>query len=180
MAEKITLVLGGARSGKSTFAQQLAAKNGNNVLYVATAQVHDDEMERRVAIHQASRPAEWQTLEASAHLAAALQAKSGHYDSILLDCVTLLLGGAFLGLDENIGEEAFTRQAETIMEDLLMAIENRPEAWILVSNEVGMGIVPDTLMGRVFRDIQGRANQRLAARAQDVYLLAAGIPLKIK
>ena len=99
---------------------------------------------------------------------------------ILLDCVTLLLGGAFHTMDENAGESEFTRQAEWIMDDLIQAIDSRPEPWIIVSNEVGMGIVPDTLMGRVFRDVQGRANQKLAARADEVYLLVAGIPLKIK
>jgi adenosylcobinamide kinase/adenosylcobinamide-phosphate guanylyltransferase len=180
MAEKITLVLGGARSGKSTYAQQLAAQTGKKVLYLATAQIHDEEMSHRVAVHQASRPVEWETLEASSDLTAALKAKPDLYDVILLDCVTLLLGGAFLGQDENAGEEVFTRQAEVILQDLFLAIKNRPEAWILVSNEVGMGIVPDTLMGRVFRDIQGRANQQLAAKANAVYLLTAGIPLKIK
>lgn len=180
MAEKITLVLGGARSGKSTFAQQLAQKIGNKILYLATAQVFDDEMARRVATHQASRPADWDTLEASRNLTDALKTRQQHYDAILLDCITLLLGGAFHIQDVNAGEEIFTREAERIMEDLMRAIDSRPEPWIIVSNEVGLGIVPDTLMGRVFRDVQGRANQRLAVRADAVYFLAAGIPLKIK
>jgi adenosylcobinamide kinase/adenosylcobinamide-phosphate guanylyltransferase len=180
MAEKITFVLGGARSGKSTFAQQLAQKSGNAVLYLATARVNDEEMARRVAAHQASRPAEWDTLEASRDLCDALNATPKRYEVILLDCVTLLLGGAFHLLDEKAGEEAFTRESEKILADLMQAIESRPEPWIIVSNEVGMGIVPDTLMGRVFRDIQGRAYQQLAAKADEVYFFVAGIPLKIK
>jgi adenosylcobinamide kinase / adenosylcobinamide-phosphate guanylyltransferase len=180
MAEKITLVLGGARSGKSTFAQQLAQTTGQNVLFLATAQVHDDEMARRVAAHRATRPATWETLEASNNLTSALETRPGQYSVILLDCVTLLLGGVFHNLNENSSETEFTREAERIMDDLFQAMENRAEHWILVSNEVGLGIVPDNLMGRVFRDVQGRANQQLAARADEVYFLAAGIPLKIK
>jgi adenosylcobinamide kinase/adenosylcobinamide-phosphate guanylyltransferase len=180
MAEKVTFVLGGARSGKSTFAQQLAQKSGNAILYLATARVNDEEMARRVAAHQASRPSEWDTLEASRDLCDALMATTKRYEVILLDCVTLLLGGAFHSLDENAGEETFIRESEKILADLLQAIDSRPEPWIIVSNEVGMGIVPDTLMGRVFRDVQGRANQRLAARADEVYLLVAGIPLRLK
>jgi len=180
MAEKIILVLGGARSGKSNFAQQLAQVAGKKVLYIATAMVLDEEMERRVAAHQISRPADWVTLEAPNNLASTLKTRPDCYNAVLLDCVTLLLGGAFHTMDENTGEVAFTQEAERIVEDLIEAIDSRPEPWILVSNEVGLGIVPDTLMGRVFRDIQGRANQRLAARADEVYFLAAGIPLKIK
>ena len=89
-----------------------------------------------------------------------------------MDCVTLLLGGAFHTLEENAGESEFTRQAEWILDDLIQAIDSRPEPWIIVSNEVGMGIVPDTLMGRVFRDVQGRANQKLAAKADEVYSIS--------
>jgi len=180
MAQKVIFLSGGARSGKSAHAQQLAQKMGDRVLYLATAQVLDEEMERRVALHRASRPAGWDTLEASDHLTASLQSMLEHYDAILLDCVTLLLGGVFHVLTENATEEEFTVAAEAIIEDLLKAIKIRPEPWVIVSNEVGMGIVPDTLMGRVFRDVQGRANQRLAALADEVYLMVAGIPLKVK
>jgi adenosylcobinamide kinase / adenosylcobinamide-phosphate guanylyltransferase len=180
MAEKIIFILGGARSGKSTFAQKLAQTAGNRVLYVATALVLDDEMERRVSAHKAARPAGWETLEAPDHLTSALQANPGPYDAILLDCVTLLLGGAFHKAEETAGELDYTRTAEVIINDLVEAVESRPEPWIIVSNEVGMGVVPDSLMGRVFRDVQGRANQQLAAMADEVYFMAAGIPMKIK
>jgi adenosylcobinamide kinase/adenosylcobinamide-phosphate guanylyltransferase len=180
MAKNLNLVIGGARSGKSTFAEQMAHKAGENILYLATAEVNDDEMARRVAIHKASRPAAWETLEASGNLTSALMSRPKPYDAILLDCVTLLLGGAFHSQPESAGEPEFTRQAEWILDDLIQAIDSRPEPWIIVSNEVGMGIVPGTLMGRVFRDVQGRANQKLAAKADEVYLMVAGIPLKIK
>lgn len=180
MAQKIIFVLGGARSGKSTFAQQLAQDAGDRVLYIATARVLDEEMERRVAAHRDARPAGWETLEAPDHLTRALRNIPGHYDAILLDCITLFLGGAFINQLEDAGELDYTRAAENILKDLIEAVENRPELWILVSNEVGLGIVPDSLMGRVFRDVQGRANQQLAAMADDVYFMAAGIPMKIK
>ncbi len=180
MAEKIIFVLGGARSGKSTFAQKLAQDAGNRVLYVATARVLDDEMERRVAAHKTARPAGWETLEAPDHLTSAVQAYPGPYDTILLDCVTLLLGGAFHNAADSAGELDYTRTAEIILKDLIDAVVSRPEPWILVSNEVGLGVVPDSLMGRVFRDVQGRANQQLAAMADEVYFMAAGIPMKIK
>lgn len=180
MAEKVIFILGGARSGKSLYAQQRAQKMGSHVLYIATARVQDDEMERRVAAHRAARPSGWQTLEASDHLYTSLQNLPTYYDAILLDCVTLLLGWSFATLSEDSGEEALTRSSEAVIDDLVKGIHTRPEPWILVSNEVGLGIVPDTLMGRVFRDVQGRANQKLAALADEVYFMAAGIPMKIK
>jgi adenosylcobinamide kinase/adenosylcobinamide-phosphate guanylyltransferase len=180
MAENLILILGGARSGKSAYAQQLAKQAGSHVLYIATARVHDEEMEKRVAIHRASRPGDWDTLEVAGLLTEALSQKNSRYDAILLDCVTLLLGGAFLLAGENASEEEYTKGGAKILEDLILSMEDRPEPWIIVSNEVGLGIVPDTLMGRVFRDIQGRANQVIASKADSVYFLAAGIPLKIK
>jgi adenosylcobinamide kinase/adenosylcobinamide-phosphate guanylyltransferase len=180
MAEKLMLILGGARSGKSRYAQQLAQSVGPRVLYVATARVLDEEMERRVAVHRADRPAGWQTLEAPDHLDLAFQGLKDTYDAILLDCVTLLLSGSFLPLPDDADEEELSLAAGEALSDLLKAMKNRPEPWIVVSNEIGLGIVPETLMGRVFRDVQGRANQQLAAIADEVYFMAAGIPLKIK
>ncbi|NMB53095.1 MAG: bifunctional adenosylcobinamide kinase/adenosylcobinamide-phosphate guanylyltransferase [Leptolinea sp.] len=180
MTEKLILILGGARSGKSRFAQQLAKSIGPSVLYIATARVLDEEMERRVAVHRADRPPGWQTLEASDHLDSALQDYKDTYDAILLDCVTLLLSGSFLPLPEDVGEEELIHAAGEALSDLLKAVKRRPEPWIVVSNEIGLGIVPETFMGRVFRDAQGRANQQLAALADEVYFMAAGIPLKIK
>lgn len=180
MAGNLILVIGGARSGKSDYAQQLAKQAGSLVLYIATARVHDEEMEKRVAIHRASRPVDWDTLEVSGPLSEALSQINRRYDAILLDCVTLLLGSAFLLAGENASEEEYIQNGARILDDLIQSVEDRPEPWIIVSNEVGLGIVPDTLMGRVFRDIQGRANQAIASKADSVYFLAAGIPLKIK
>lgn len=180
MAEKITFILGGARSGKSHYAHELAKKIGKSVLYVATARALDDEMERRVALHRASRPAEWDTLEAPCELMEALRGKTNHYDAILLDCVTLLLSDAFCRLSEDAAEFEFETSADDVLVDLFAAIDSRPEPWILVSNEVGMGIVPETRLGRIFRDAQGRINQQLAAHADEVYFMTAGLAMKMK
>jgi adenosylcobinamide kinase/adenosylcobinamide-phosphate guanylyltransferase len=180
MSKKITFILGGARSGKSSYAQQLAHSSGKRILFIATARVLDDEMERRVAAHRTNRPPDWETLEAPDHLAATLQGIPVDYDAILLDCVTLFLGSTFTSLPDDAREEDYLLASSEAIDDLMKAINNRPESWILVSNEIGLGIVPNTLMGRVFRDMQGRANQQLAALADEVYFMAAGIPLKIK
>ncbi len=180
MASKLTLILGGARSGKSAFAQELAKQNGGRVLYIATARVMDDEMERRVALHKANRPSSWETLELPEKVCAGLKDIASSFDSYLMDCVTMLLNESFLMLPDEADEVEMVEAAEATVNDLVKAINAHSVHWILVSNEVGMGIVPDTLMGRVFRDIQGRANQQLAAMADDVYLLTAGIPIKIK
>jgi adenosylcobinamide kinase / adenosylcobinamide-phosphate guanylyltransferase len=180
MAEKVTFIFGGARSGKSSYAVKLAQHTGSHVLFIATARVLDKEMEHRVAMHKAARPAGWSTLEAPENISTALRGMSHNYSSILLDCVTLMLGETFSCIPIDSSEEAFTKAADDAMADLVAAIDNRPEPWFVVSNEVGMGIVPETRMGRIFRDAQGRANQRLAELANEVYLMAAGIPLKIK
>jgi adenosylcobinamide kinase / adenosylcobinamide-phosphate guanylyltransferase len=180
MAAKLTFILGGARSGKSTYAQQLAQTAGDRVLYIATARIFDDEMARRVEAHQMMRPASWETLELPDQINTGLKPVTGRFDAILLDCVTLLLSESFLPMPDDADEAELTAAGEAALNDLFEAIRARPEPWILVSNEVGLGIVPETLMGRVFRDIQGRANQQLAALADEVYFMAAGIPFKIK
>ncbi len=180
MAEKVTFIFGGARSGKSSYAVKLAQQTGSHVLYVATARVLDKEMERRVAAHKAVRPAAWSTLEAPENISTALKGIPHNYSAILLDCVTLMLGESFSCIPEDSSEDAFFSAGEDAMADLLAAIDNRPEPWFVVSNEVGMGIVPESRMGRIFRDVQGRANQQLSSLANEVYLMAAGIPLKIK
>jgi adenosylcobinamide kinase/adenosylcobinamide-phosphate guanylyltransferase len=180
MAEKVTFIFGGARSGKSSFAVNLAQRTGSHVLFVATARVLDKEMEQRVAAHKAARPAGWSTLEAPENISTAIRGIPHNYSAIILDCVTLMLGESFSCIPEDSSDEAFFSAGEDAMADLLAAIDNRPEPWFVVSNEVGLGIVPETRMGRIFRDVQGRANQQLAGRANEVYLMAAGIPLKIK
>ncbi len=116
MASKLTFILGGARSGKSAYAQQMAQAAGDRILYIATARVFDEEMERRVAAHRASRPVGWETLELPDHIVAGLESATGTYNAILLDCVTLLLGESFLPLPEDANELELTNAAEDSLE----------------------------------------------------------------
>jgi adenosylcobinamide kinase / adenosylcobinamide-phosphate guanylyltransferase len=164
---KLTLVIGGARSGKSRYAEGLITALPPPWLYIATAEAGDDEMAKNIAVHRARRGTPWQTIEAPHDLAAALDAASG---AVLVDCMTLWLSNRMLaGADL---EAEFTR-----LDDVL---SRRNDATVLVTNEVGSGIVPDNALARQFRDEQGRLNQRLAARADRVVLMVAGLPLTVK
>jgi adenosylcobinamide kinase/adenosylcobinamide-phosphate guanylyltransferase len=175
----LVLVLGGARSGKSAFAERLAlAEGGNAVLYIATAIVADDEMAARVARHRAERPAAWETVERSRGVADALSARPSLPPVLLLDCLTLLLSAP--AIDPDVSAEMIETHAAAEVGGLLRLADAHPGTLIVVSNVVGMGLVPPYPMGRVYRDTLGRANQRLAARADAAYLLVAGIPLTLK
>jgi adenosylcobinamide kinase/adenosylcobinamide-phosphate guanylyltransferase len=168
------LLLGGARAGKSALAQRLAQEAGGRVLFVATAEAGDDEMRRRIGAHRASRPAGWVTLEAPLKVAQAIQAAASA-DVVLVDCLTLLVSNVLMAAPEK-GEEAVL--AETLA--LLAAMAGHPGTFIFVSNEVGLGLVPDNPLGRTFRDALGRVNQLVASRVDEVCLVVAGIPLKVK
>ena len=169
MAIRLTLVLGGARSGKSRYAESLITACAPPWIYVATAQAGDDEMAERIAAHRARRGAGWQTIEAPHDLAGAVDAVSLHA-SLLVDCLTLWLTNRMLAKAD--------LDAEILR--LEEALAHRAGAAVLVSNEVGYGIVPDNALARGFRDAQGRLNQRLAARADRVVLVVAGLPLVVK
>ena len=188
---RLVLVTGGARSGKSAFAERLAARGREPVVYLATARVWDEEMGRRVDHHRAARPASWSTIEAPTQLGAALRrgAALGHgaarAGTVLLDDVGNLV--ANLLFEVTGGAEPDADTAERL--DVAVAAEvdaldlaRRAGGWdlVVVTNEVGLGIVPATPVGRVFRDALGRANQGLAARSDAVFLLVAGQPLRIK
>jgi adenosylcobinamide kinase / adenosylcobinamide-phosphate guanylyltransferase len=165
---KITLVLGGARSGKSRYAEGLIAALPPPWTYVATAEAGDAEMAERIAAHRTRRGVDWRTVEAPRGLGAALQ-KSGTMP-VLVDCLTLWLSNLMLaGIDI---------EAETAHLERALAAATAPV--VLVANEVGYGIVPDHPLGRRFRDLQGVLNQRLAARADRVVLVVAGLPLVVK
>lgn len=164
----ITLVLGGARSGKSRHAEQLVTRAAAPWVYVATAQTFDDEMRARVAEHQARRESGWQTVNAPVDLADALAKAAGR--PVLVDCLTIWLTNLMLG-GHDIAVETITLET---------ALDKRHAPTVLVSNEVGLGIVPDTPLGRAFRDAAGRLNQRIAARADRVLFMIAGLPLTIK
>jgi len=180
------LLLGGVRSGKSRAAERAAAHHGAHVLYVATGEAHDDEMAARIAAHRAHRPATWRTLEVPFGVGSAVQdaLEREGADAVVLDCVTMLVSNLLIdGIDDEnpdgIDADAAQARVDRELDDLLDAIRASELPWILVSNEVGSGVVPAFPLGRVFRDLLGRANQRLAANAERVYLMVAGLPVNL-
>ena len=168
----VTLVLGGAASGKSRFAQGLAERQPGPLLYVATAQAGDGEMAARIARHQQARGERWHTLEAYRDLTVVIPAAVG-CGAVLVDCVTLWLSNLLLA-----GESA--EEVWPAVEAFLAVLAGLPAPLILVSNEVGQGIVPEHTLARTFRDLAGQVNQCLAARAESVWLVTAGLPLQLK
>lgn len=166
-----TLVLGGARSGKSGFAQKAAETEagGGRTVMIATGQAFDDEMAARIARHQADRGESWVTVEAPLELAAAISGLPAEAIAVV-DCLTLWLSNQMLA----------ERDVDAACAELVAAVAACPARLWLVSNEVGLGIVPETPLGRRFRDEAGRLNQRLAATVDEVYFVAAGLPLKMK
>ena len=175
----LTLILGGARSGKSGYAEQLAAELGSHILYIATAEIGDAEMAERIAAHRLARPTTWQTLEAPQHVSAALAEITKVPDGLLLDCLTLLVSNILLPLET---EPPTSIEAAVRAElEAILAVQTRLDVPLLVvSNEVGLGLVPPYPLGRVYRDVLGRANQYLAARANRVIFMVAGLPITIK
>ena len=174
----ITLILGGARSGKSRFAQELAAKQGRKVLFVATGEPLDEEMRARIDTHKKSRPAGWRTLEAPTNVARALRGKIGDADVVIIDCITLLVSN-LMG-DENTDVSIWEKKVSAEIKSLITLLKNSKANFIIVSNEVGLGLVPTTPIGRAYRDILGTANQMLARNAGEVYLMVAGISVVLK
>jgi adenosylcobinamide kinase / adenosylcobinamide-phosphate guanylyltransferase len=152
---------------------------GERVLYVATATAGDDEMRRRIAAHQAHRPAGWRTLECPLTVADRLRGLDLP-DVVLVDCITLLAANVLLALPESSGEAEVNEKVLTEVDALLALQKELPATWIVVSNEVGMGVVPPYALGRRFRDALGVANQRLAAAADEVILMVAGLPWQLK
>jgi adenosylcobinamide kinase / adenosylcobinamide-phosphate guanylyltransferase len=171
----VSLVLGGARSGKSTHAEKLASGTlfgapPQPAIYIATAQAGDVEMATRIMAHRARRGSTWTTLEEPLKLGEAIAAAAAQCQPVLVDCLTLWLSNLMhAGADL---DEAADR--------LVQALDDLPAPLVFVSNEVGLGIVPDTPLGRSFRDAQGRLNMRMAERADRVILMTAGLPLTLK
>jgi len=165
---RLTLVLGGARSGKSRYAESLVTALPAPWIYVATAEARDAEMTQRIAAHQARRGAGWRTLETPRDVVGALTAHGT--TPLLVDCLTLWLANAVLA----------SADVDAEIERLEAALTQAAAPIVLVANEVGFGIVPDNALGRRFRDLQGLLNQRIAARADRVVLVVAGLPLTIK
>lgn len=184
---KVTVVTGGSRSGKSGYAEKLAKDTGEKVLYIATAIPFDDEMQVRIKMHKESRPDYWDTYEGFKDLNEVVLAKGDKYNAILLDCVTVLITNIMFSSEgfheENINHSKMEEIERTIiaeLEKLIDATNQRKTQLILVTNEVGSGVVPESKLGRVFRDLAGRVNQFIAKRADNVYFLVSGIPMKIK
>lgn len=169
----IELILGGARSGKSALAEKRAMESGLTVTYLATAEAKDTEMAQRIAHHRARRPAAWGQVEEPLHLAAALQAMAASDRFLLVDCLTLWLSNLLFADDDGR-----LLAQETIA--LLQVLPTLPGRVVLVSNEVGLGIIPLGEVTRRFVDEAGRLNQRVAAVADGVTFVAAGLPLELK
>mgnify|MGYP001818291762 CR=1 FL=1 len=191
MTRELTLVLGGARSGKSSYAERLAARMGDRVLYLATAQAGDEEMQARIQKHQASRPTSWRTVDAPTGVGPAVRAvlEAEEVDVVLVDCLTLLVTNCILQhlpdppSDEDLDQldETTAQKRVTVeLDKLMQAFRAGDIPWIVVSNEVGLGLVPPYHLGRVFRDLQGWANQRMAKAADHVYYMIAGLPMDLK
>jgi adenosylcobinamide kinase/adenosylcobinamide-phosphate guanylyltransferase len=198
MAKNFILILGGARSGKSSFAQSLAAKLGKKVLFVATGEPLDEEMVSRIEEHRRRRPQNWRTLEIATKVGKKLQGQIKDADVVLLDCITLLVSNILTKEGEpssrhckpftsshceERSDEAISQAESQIMaemEDLIDCIDKHEGNFMVVSNEVGLGLVPDNKLGRIYRDLLGKANQLLAQYASEVYFMVSGIPVKIK
>lgn len=170
----VTLIGGGARSGKSAFALRLAMRRGSRRVFIATAEPFDDEMRLRVARHARERADRFATIEAPRELEAAIERLSASPpDVVVIDCLTLWLSNLLLA---DLREEEIERRVDALSLELVSA----PFPTVLVTNEVGMGLVPETPLGRVFRDVAGRAHQRLSRAASEVYLAALGTVLRLR
>ena len=190
LTKQLIFVLGGARSGKSAFAERLAAlrqaQAGGRVLYVATAEALDADMERRIANHRRQRPPEWDTLEEPVKLPDVLPSALDGYDTCLLDCLTLWVSNLLLRMEDAPtptlprGERELDTEILPETHRLLEAYDQSSATWIVVSNEVGLGVVPPSRLGAAYRDALGRVNQAVAARADKVYFLVAGLALEMK
>ncbi len=169
----LTFITGGARSGKSRLAEELALRHGEPLLYIATGYPGDEEMSARITRHQERRGSAWQTIEEPLDLASVLTGHDGWFRATLVDCITLWLTNQLLATEDDSLILANVRSLAGISRGLQTPL-------ILVSNEVGMGIVPDNRLARRFRDLAGEANEILAAAAHEVYVTFAGLPLKLK
>ena len=181
---KNILIIGGARSGKSHFAQELALKLGNPVLFVATALAGDEEMRQRIEKHKRTRPAAWSTLEVTTRVGNQIEHNIGEAQVVIIDCITLLVNNIFNQYNDRTSEQidASLIEKKVISEisELVDCINHIDVNFIMVTNEVGAGLVPANKMGRLYRDLLVKANQLLAQGVDEVYLMTAGLPMQIK
>lgn len=176
----ITLILGGARSGKSSYAQRLAEQSARSVTFLASGQALDDEMAARIQKHKGGRPSGWETLEIPFGIASYVQQIKS--EVIILDCITLLITNLMMQYvkDDLVEEAPFMEAVHNEMDEFFSSLQGQQQDWLIVSNEVGLGLVPPYQMGRVYRDAIGWANQRLAREANKVIFMVAGIPTIVK
>lgn len=181
------LILGGARSGKSAAAERMARRTGGRVTYVATAQALDGEMEQRIAVHRAGRPAGWRTLEEPLELASAVETAVRESDLVLVDCLTLWVSNQLCRLPADEAGHVTESDLAALEEELRAQVARVARAareggaeLLVVSNEVGMGLVPDNPLGRSYRDLLGAVNRWVAAEADQLLLMVAGVPLDLK
>lgn len=182
----IILVTGGARSGKSSFAEELCKIQNNNTAYIATSVAFDDEMKDRIKKHQESRPSEWNTYEIYKDIHSIVKELDEKHNTVLLDCLTLMVNNLMFtyGIDiENANPDEINEIEDYIKEQLtklLEALKDTNLYFVIVTNEVGMGIVPENKLSRIYRDFVGRANQQIAKVSDEVYFVVSGIPMKVK
>jgi adenosylcobinamide kinase/adenosylcobinamide-phosphate guanylyltransferase len=176
---KLILVTGGARSGKSGFAERYAAKLGGKIAYIATAEIYDEEMAARIRLHRASRPSFWQTYEAPFEAAKAIDEAAKEHDTILFDCLTVYASNQLLKAEEKSRAARFDKVMADISEVINAALKSERNI-IFVTNEVGAGIVPENALAREYRDLAGKINQKFAKAAAEVYMVISGIAVNIK
>ncbi|MEN8614121.1 bifunctional adenosylcobinamide kinase/adenosylcobinamide-phosphate guanylyltransferase [Dehalogenimonas sp. THU2] len=184
MDRKTILLIGGARSGKSSYAEELAREIGGEVLFVATAEAGDAEMQTRIAAHKKSRPAHWHTLEAPCGVGGCIALDTRSYDVVVLDCVTLLVNNILCKhmavQGDDVSQKAVEEDVKSEIGAVIECMRKSPATYVMVTNEVGEGIIPLGASTRIYRDVLGRANQMLARAVDEVYLMVAGIPLRVK
>lgn len=170
---RITFILGGARSGKSSFAIESAERCGKRVAFVATCAPLDDEMKRRIALHKKKRPPRWTTFEPEEDIASLVKKIGFRFDVIIIDCLTLFIAGLLLKRSDE-------KAVEAVVSRMIKSLKETKNKSFIVSNEVGLGIVPRNKLGRDFRDLAGRINQLVAREADQVVFMVSGLPQKIK
>lgn len=177
---KLIFITGGARSGKSNFAEKIAANLGKSVAYLATAQPLDEEMAFRIKKHKEKRLNTWETYEEPIEVRELVSRLGLEKEVILIDCMTLLTSNLLLRKEDKVEDSKWQEEIILEIEKLAKISFRVPAQVIIISNEVGMGLVPDNPLGRVYRDILGRANSIIADKADEVFMMVSGIPLKIK
>ncbi len=184
---QIILVTGGARSGKSSFAEQITGEIGKKIAYIATSIPLDEGMKHRIKKHRESRPKEWTTYEVYNEIYKQIEIIAKEHDTIILDCITVMITNIMFDGPEINWDEIPRDEIDTLefnisnqIDMLIKKVRENNMNCILVTNEIGMGIVPESRLARIFRDIAGRINQGVAKKADSVYLVVSGIPVKIK